>query len=107
MHAFLGLLPFFLASILPYMAQIRLIFLGFSFVQQALFIFKSGYKSRKVLQRLERLEMHDEMQRKDIEVLVIANFAILDGLKQQGCNGKVTKAHEGLQEHITKNRYTI
>jgi len=71
------------------------------------FIFKSGYKSRKVVQRLECLEIHDEIQRKDIEVLVIANFAILDGLKQQGCNGKVTKAHEGLQEHITKNRYTI
>ncbi len=71
------------------------------------FLFMLGYRARKVQQRVEMLEKHDEMQRKDIAVLVMADFAILDGLRQLGCNGKVTTAHEGLQEHIANNRYTI
>lgn len=33
-------------------------------------------------------------------VVCYALFSILDGLKQQGCNGQVTEAHDRLQKHI-------
>ena len=38
-------------------------------------------------------------------MLSYAMLAALDGLKQQGCNGEVTKAHEKLEKHINKKAH--
>ena len=45
------------------------------------------------IQRMTR--RNDETDR----LLLKANLAILDGLKQQGCNGKVSEMHEMLIAH--------
>lgn len=34
-------------------------------------------------------------------------LAVLDGLKQQGCNGKVTEAQEKLSKHINKQAHDM
>ena len=34
-------------------------------------------------------------------------LAILDGLKQQGCNGKVSEAQEKLSKHINKQAHDM
>lgn len=34
-------------------------------------------------------------------------LAILDGLKQQGCNGPVTEARNKLQKHINKQAHDV
>lgn len=34
-------------------------------------------------------------------------LAILDGLKQQGCNGPVTEARDKLQKHINKQAHDV
>lgn len=38
-------------------------------------------------------------------VISYALLAALDGLKQQGCNGEVTKAHEKLGKHINQQAH--
>ena len=38
-------------------------------------------------------------------VLSYAMLACLDGLKQQGCNGEVTKAHDMLEKHLNKKAH--
>ena len=34
-------------------------------------------------------------------------LAVLDGLKQKGCNGKVTEAQEKLSKHINKQAHDV
>lgn len=43
-------------------------------------------------------EKNDEMGK----LLLRASIAILDGLRQQGCNGKVTEMHETLIRHAVE-----
>ncbi len=38
-------------------------------------------------------------------VLSYAMLAALDGLKQQGCNGEVTKAHARLEKHLNQKAH--
>lgn len=38
-------------------------------------------------------------------VLSYAMLAALDGLKQQGCNGEVTKAHDRLEKHLNQKAH--
>lgn len=38
-------------------------------------------------------------------VMSWALLATLDGLKQKGCNGNVTKAHEALEKHLNKKAH--
>ena len=38
-------------------------------------------------------------------VISYALLAALDGLKQKGCNGEVTKAHEKLEKHINQQAH--
>lgn len=39
------------------------------------------------------------------QVICYALLACLDGLKQLGANGKVTKAHDTLDKHLNKNAH--
>ena len=43
-----------------------------------------------------------ERMKKEDTLVIYALRACLDGLKQQGCNGKVTEAFNMLDNHINK-----
>ena len=45
------------------------------------------------------------MVKDELCVLSYAMLAALDGLKQQGCNGEVTKAHNMLEKHLNKQAH--
>lgn len=53
--------------------------------------------------RFRRLEKHDKDDHETQVAILKALFAVLDGLKQQGCNGPVTKAHDELRERIIEH----
>lgn len=69
-----------------------------------------GYKLYdKLLDRIQRLEedtkeLSDELNRvkKEDAIVIYALRACLDGLHQQGCNGKVTEAMQTLDKHLNK-----
>lgn len=54
-------------------------------------------------QRFHALERHDKADREVQALMLQALFAITDGLKQQGCNGEVTKAHQTLKDYVIKH----
>ena len=54
--------------------------------------------------RFRRLERRSEYRKDDIEILVRAMFACLDGLHQKGANGPVTQMRNELEDYIIKNR---
>lgn len=43
--------------------------------------------------------------KEELCVLSYAMLAALDGLKQQGCNGEVTRAHNMLEKHLNKQAH--
>jgi len=49
-------------------------------------------------ERISRLE-------EELCVLSYALLAVLDGLKQQGCNGEVTKAHSTLEKYLNQKAH--
>jgi len=49
-------------------------------------------------ERIERVES-------ELCVLSYAVLAVLDGLKQQGCNGEVTKAHTELEKYLNQKAH--
>lgn len=52
--------------------------------------------------RIAELEDENKSSKKEDTIVIYALRACLDGLKQQGCNGKVTEAIELLDKHINK-----
>ena len=69
-----------------------------------------GYKLYdRLLDHISDLERRMTTQEKELErmkkedtLVIYALRACLDGLKQQGCNGKVTEAFDMLDKHINK-----
>ena len=69
-----------------------------------------GYKLYdRLLDRMDEIEKRMNAQEKELErmkkedtLVIFALRACLDGLKQQGCNGKVTEAFDMLYKHINK-----
>lgn len=43
--------------------------------------------------------------KEELCVLAFAMLAALDGLRQQGCNGNVTRAHEMLEKHLNQQAH--
>lgn len=59
---------------------------------------------------LERQKRQDEDIREMKEEQCVMNYALLaclDGLKQLGANGNVTKAHNELEKHINKKAHDV
>ena len=53
-------------------------------------------------------DLHEsDMERvtSELRLLMKGMLAALDGLKQKGCNGPVTKAHEELEEHLNSSAH--
>lgn len=69
-----------------------------------------GYKLYdKLLDRMTDIEKRMTAQEKELErmkkedtLVIYALRACLDGLKQQGCNGEVTKAYKKLDKHMNQ-----
>ncbi len=69
-----------------------------------------GYKLYdRLLDRMDEIEKRMNTQEKELDrikkedtLVIFALRACLDGLKQQGCNGKVTEAFDMLDKHINK-----
>ena len=59
-----------------------------------------GWRMRELIARIERLERHDRTQREDLNVIMRGTYATLCGLKEQGCNGEVSKALDLLRTRI-------
>ena len=57
----------------------------------------------KELQEKENADM--QLVKDELCILSYAMLAALDGLKQQGCNGEVTKAHNMLEKHLNKRAH--
>lgn len=62
---------------------------------------------RRLSKRLERLEEQNASQQNDINIsleerrmMLEGIYACLDGLRQQGCNGRVSSALEALDSYI-------
>lgn len=53
--------------------------------------------------RFRKLEKHDKQDHETQIVILEALFAVLDGLKQQGCNGPVTEAREKLRKRVIES----
>lgn len=64
----------------------------------------------KVVQWLERQKRQDkEIEEIKAEQCIICYglLATLDGLRQLGANGNVTKAHEKLEKHLNKSAHDL
>ena len=58
------------------------------------------WKTFRLYNRIETVEKQTSSQKKAIKMLLETQFAILDGLKQLGCNGEVSEAHKKLKKHV-------
>lgn len=64
------------------------------------YIASTAIKAHDLLRRLTYVEQRQVKEREDIAMLLQAQFATLDGLKQLNCNGTVTKTHETMQQYV-------
>lgn len=61
---------------------------------------------KKDCEALRKKESDDlKVLNDELCVLSYAMLACLDGLKQQGCNGEVTKAHDRLEKHLNQKAH--
>jgi len=64
------------------------------------YIATTAIKAHDLLRRLDCVEKRQHQEREDISMLLQAQFATLDGLKQLKCDGNVTKAYESMQLYV-------
>lgn len=66
---------------------------------------KQNNQSNEITALRERHECDNEAVKDELCVIIYTLFAVLDGLKQKGCNGEVSKAYQMLQKHINKSAH--
>jgi hypothetical protein len=64
------------------------------------YITTTAIKAHDMMRRLQCVEDRQLKEREDISMLLKAQFATLDGLKQLKCDGNVTKAYETMQQYV-------
>jgi hypothetical protein len=67
--------------------------------------FGMGWRSRKLMSRIETLEKGFHIQNEDTVYVILAVYALVDGQRRAGQNGEVAKARDELQRHITSRKY--
>ena len=67
-------------------------------------LLRSARRIGALLRRVEELERRAEHRKKDTEMTLKGVVACLEGLKEQGCNGKVTGALSELNRYIVESR---
>ena len=66
------------------------------------------FLERQKNQDMDIIDLHNKHNndikdiKDELQVLCYGVLSCLDGLKQQGCNGNVTKAHTTLEKHLNK-----
>lgn len=68
-------------------------------------VIKPEQNNRKIDELRNIHEKDVDGLRDELCVLSYATLATLDGLKQLGCNGEVTKAYNDLSKHINKQAH--
>lgn len=73
--------------------------------------FKFIHRQQQQDKDIEALYIKHDNDIKDIkgelQVICFGMLACLDGLKQQGCNGDVTKAHDKLTKHLNISSHSL
>ena len=64
-----------------------------------------GYKIIKWVQEQQKQTEEIKSIKDEQCMMSYVMLACLDGLKQLGCNGKVTEAHEKLQKHLNEQAH--
>jgi hypothetical protein len=67
-------------------------------------IFRIGWKAKAQAQRINTLEELARRHDEDSSQIMMAQFAVLDGLKQLNCNGNVTVAYRNLQNYLAQRK---
>lgn len=68
--------------------------------------FQKQEKQTADIEALRKKEAEDIKEMQDELCLIsYAMLACLDGLKQQGCNGAVTEAHNKLEKHLNQRAH--
>lgn len=68
--------------------------------------FQKQEKQTTDIEALRKKEAEDIKEMQDELCLIsYAMLACLDGLKQQGCNGTVTEAHNKLEKHLNQRAH--
>lgn len=65
---------------------------------------------RQIIGWIDRQKAQDQDLKEIREEQTMTTYvllAVLDGLKQQGCNGEVTKAHDELSKFINKKAHNV
>jgi hypothetical protein len=68
------------------------------------FVFRFGWKAKAQAHRIDTLEEISKRHDDDLSQIMMAQFAMLDGLKQLNCNGNVTVAYRNLQNYLTQRK---
>lgn len=63
------------------------------------------YKGVKWLQEQKKQTEEIKAIKEEQCMMSYVMFACLDGLKQLGCNGEVSKAHDKLQKHLNQKAH--
>ena len=56
----------------------------------------------KICRRFENVEEAAKYRKEESAILIRSQLAIMEGLKQQGCNGPVSAMRDELQDYICK-----
>ena len=67
-------------------------------------VFRIGWKARAQAHRIEMVEEASKRHDDDLSQIMMAEFAMLDGLKQLNCNGNVTVAYRNLQNYLAQRK---
>lgn len=60
---------------------------------------------KKIISRIEKLEEESSDSKEERLILLKGQLACLKGLKEQGCNGPVTKGIEDIEEYLVKKSH--
>lgn len=59
------------------------------------------------VERQNRQDAEIKSMREEQTIITETLFAVLDGLKQQGCNGPVSEAHDKLRIHLNNKAHEV
>ena len=66
---------------------------------------KNSARLEKIENRVTALEQETSKIKREDELIIFSLRACLDGLRQQGCNGKVTEAIEAIDQFIIESAH--
>ena len=78
----------------------------FGIIREIVRFFDRQKEQDKDIEKIKKEQEKDIKTIKEEQTMITyVLLAVLDGLKQQGCNGEVTKAHDELSKFINKKAH--